>query len=39
VELRAELRTDSSNVSSFNQTDGSTKKNQHSAALEAIYKF
>jgi hypothetical protein len=39
VELRAELRTDSSNVSSFNQTDGSTKKSQHSAALEAIYKF
>ena len=39
VELRAELRTDSSNVSSFNQTDGSTKKDQHSAALEAIYKF
>jgi len=39
VELRAELRTDSSNESSFNQTDGSTKKSQHSAALEAIYKF
>ncbi|WP_372522937.1 outer membrane beta-barrel protein [Sulfuricaulis sp.] len=39
VELRAELRTDSSNESSFKQTDGSTKKDQHSAALEAIYKF
>ena len=39
VELRAELRMDSSNVSSFNQTDGSTKKSQRSAALEAIYKF
>lgn len=39
VELRAELRTDSSNVSSFNQADGTTKKSQHSAALEAIYKF
>jgi hypothetical protein len=39
VELRAELRTDSSNESSFNMTDGSTKKSQQSAALEAIYKF
>jgi hypothetical protein len=39
VELRGEVRTDSSNESSFNQTDGSTKKDQHSAALEAIYKF
>ena len=39
VELRAELRTDSSNVSSFNQTGSSAKKSQQSAALEAIYKF
>jgi len=39
VELRGEVRADSSNESSFNQTDGSTKKSQHSAALEAIYKF
>jgi len=39
VELRAEVRADSSNVSSFNQPDGGTKKSQNSLALEAIYKF
>jgi hypothetical protein len=39
VELRGEVRTDSSSVSSFNQPDGGTKKGQNSLALEAIYKF
>jgi len=39
VELRGELRADSSDQSSFLQSDGKATKNQHSAALEAIYKF
>lgn len=39
VELRGEVRHDSSNVSSFNQPDGTTKKSQNSLGLEAIYKF
>ena len=39
VELRGEVRHDSSNQSSFNQPDGTTKKSQNSLGLEAIYKF
>jgi hypothetical protein len=39
VELRGEVRHDSSNQSSFNYPDGTTKKSQDSVALEAIYKF
>lgn len=39
VELRGEVRHDSSNQSSFNQPDGTTKKSQSSLGLEAIYKF
>lgn len=39
TELRAELRYDKSNVSSFNMPDGTTKDNQYSVGLEAIYKF
>lgn len=39
VELRGEVRRDSSNQSSFNQPEGTTKKNQNSLGLEAIYKF
>lgn len=39
VELRAEVRADKSDKSSFNQTSGSAKKSQDSLALEAIYKF
>ena len=39
VELRAEVRADKSNVSSFDQNNGPDKKKQTSAALEAIYKF
>jgi hypothetical protein len=39
VELRGEVRADSSNVSSFNYPDGTTKKSQNSFGLEAIYKF
>ena len=40
VELRAEVRRDSSDKSSFNEPGNATnKKNQQSAALEAIYKF
>jgi len=39
VELRGEVRRDSSNVSSFNYADGTTKKSQNSLGLEAIYKF
>ncbi len=39
VELRGEVRHDTSDQSSFNQPDGTTKKSQNSLALEAIYKF
>ncbi len=39
VELRGEVRHDSSNQSSFNQPEGTTKKSQNSLGLEAIYKF
>lgn len=39
VELRGEVRRDTSNVSSFNYPDGTTKKHQSSFGLEAIYKF
>ncbi len=40
VELRAEVRRDSSDKSSFNEPGNATnKKSQQSAALEAIYKF
>src|SRR3990167_3909696 len=39
VELRGEVRKDSSNQSSFNQPEGTTKKSQNSFGLEAIYKF
>ncbi len=39
VELRGEVRSDSSNKSSFNQPNGTTKKSQDSVGLEAIYKF
>lgn len=39
VELRAEVRDDKSNVSSFVEKGGGTKKNQNSFGLEAIYKF
>ncbi len=39
VELRAELRDDRSNQSSFNFPNGTTKKSQNGFGLEAIYKF
>src|SRR3989344_3361949 len=39
VEFRGEVRKDSSNQSSFNQPEGTTKKSQNSFGLEAIYKF
>jgi len=39
VELRAEIRADSSDKSGFVKTDLSTAKNQQSVGLEAIYKF
>ncbi len=40
IELRGELRFDKSNVASFNQPGGGAPTNdQHSVALEAIYKF
>ena len=39
VELRAEVRKDSSNQLVFMQSDGTAKKNQNSLGLEAIYKF
>ncbi len=39
VELRGEVRYDKSNVNSFNMPDGTTKDNQYSIGLEAIYKF
>lgn len=39
VELRGELRADTSDKSVFVQTDGTTKKSQQSIGLEALYKF
>ena len=39
MEFRAEVRTDSSNISAFNQPDGSTGKTQKSFGLQALYKF
>ena len=39
VELRGEVRHDSSNKSSFLQPDAGNKKGQSSLGLEAIYKF
>ena len=39
VELRGEVRHDSSDQSSFNQPDGTADDSQNSFALEAIYKF
>jgi len=38
-ELRGEIRRDSSNVSSFMESDGTTSKDQTSYALQALYKF
>lgn len=39
VQLRAEVRADSSDQSSFIGSDGLVKKSQNSMGLEAIYKF
>jgi len=39
VELRAELRGDSSDKNAFMQTSGSPKDSQQSVGLEALYKF
>lgn len=39
VQLRAEVRADKSNVSSFVGSDSLAKKSQNSLGLEAIYKF
>jgi hypothetical protein len=39
VEIRAEARQDWSDVDSFVDTDGSIDDNQHSFALEAIFKY
>lgn len=39
MELRGEVRFDKSTVNAFLQNDGSTKKNQTSSAIQAVYKF
>lgn len=39
AELRGEIRKDSSDVASFQYTDGINRKSQSSVGLEAIYKF
>jgi hypothetical protein len=39
LELRAEIRKDSSDQLAFQQSDGSAKKSQNSLGLQAMYKF
>lgn len=39
LELRAEVRKDSSDHLAFQQSDGSAKKSQNSLGLQAVYKF
>jgi hypothetical protein len=39
LELRAEVRKDSSDQLAFQQSDGSAKKSQNSLGLQALYKF
>jgi hypothetical protein len=39
LELRAEVRKDSSDQLAFQQSDGSAKKSQNSLGLQAMYKF
>jgi len=39
AEIRLEGRYDKSDVKAFNMTDGTTKDNQSSVGIEAIYKF
>ena len=39
MELRGEVRKDTSDVASFAYSDGTARKDQNSVALEAVYKF
>jgi len=39
VELRGEIRRDTSNTSAFLNSDGTSKSSQSSFGLEALYKF
>jgi hypothetical protein len=39
LELRGEVRKDTSNVASFAYNDGIARKSQNSVALDAVYKF
>lgn len=39
LELRGEVRKDTSNVASFAYNDGINRKSQNSVALDAVYKF